>query len=254
MSGVLEEFLVFQNLLVEALAPIEDVLGLMFAGSAAALDRVDKYSDQDFYLIVRDGCAESFRQDLGWLPDSEEIVLSPRETEHGLKVLYKNGTLLEFAVFEDGELLSHMAPFDNRVALDKSDITQKIAAITKKPVNQEINPQDTFALFLTLLQIGAGRVMRGEVLAGSQHIKGHALGRLIDLIRHFEPESSLRSDQLDRFRRFEFDHAEPGEKLGLMLAKEPLVCALEMLDFAETLPIAKQFLGAVAQVRRYLMA
>ena len=254
MSSVLENFVDYQNQMVEMLEPIEDALGLMFAGSAADLSRVDQYSDQDFYLIVKDGTAEGFRQDLSWLPRHEEIILSPRETEHGLKVLYEDGTLLEFAVFEIGELPTHMAPKDNRVVFDRGGVAEIIASITKITPDKAFNADAEYQLFLTLIQIGAGRVMRGEVLAGTQHIKGYALNHLLGLIRHYQPVANDNSDFLNRYRRFEVDYPVQGETLAKLMDLPALECAEAMLDLAIGLPIAKQHPIASDQVKKYLVA
>ena len=240
MTQVLENFVNYQKQMVQKLEPLPDALGLMFAGSAADLSRVDQYSDQDFYLIVKDGSAEGFRQDLSWLPASEDIVLSPRETEHGLKVLYENGTMLEFAVFEIGELPTHLAPKDNRVVFDRGGVQEIVTSITHEQT-KSFDPETEYQLFLTLLHIGIGRIKRGEVLAGSQHIKSYALNHLLGLIRHYQPANSDRSDDLNRYRRFEQDFPELGSKLAALIEGESLACARGMLGIADDLPVSKQF-------------
>lgn len=251
MSSTLENFVKYQEQMVEKLKPLPDALGLMFAGSAADLSRVDQYSDQDFYLIVKDGTAEGFRHDLSWLPDHDEIILSPRETEHGLKVLYRNGTMLEFAVFEIGELPTHLAPKDNRVVFDRGGVEEIITSITHKQT-KAFDPETEYQLFLTLLHIGIGRVKRGEILAGSQHIKGYALNHLLGLIRHYQPTKSDTSDALNRYRRFEMDYTELGAMLAALIEGESLECAKGMLGIAETLPPSKQFRAGRDLVRELL--
>jgi len=240
MSQVLEDFIEFQNQMMEKIASNPDVLGLMFAGSAAELSRVDQYSDQDFYLIVRDGMAESFRQDLFWLPAPHDIALRPRETEHGLKVLYQNGTMLEFAVFEIGELHTHLAPGDNRVAFDRGGVKEIIDIISYRQT-KGFDPETEYQLFLTLLHIGIGRVKRGEIIAGSQHIKSYALNHLLGLIRHFQPAALNSSDELNRYRRFENDYPQLGSKLAALIEGESLMCARAMVDIADALPVSKKF-------------
>jgi hypothetical protein len=251
MSSTLENFVDFQSQMVQKLKDIPEALGLMFAGSAADLTRVDQYSDQDFYLIVQDGTAEGFRQQLSWLPNHHEILLAPRETEHGLKVLYRDGTLLEFAVFEIGELPTHMAPTDSRVVFDRGGVQEIISQITFKP-SKPFDPATEYQLFLTLIQIGVGRIKRGEVLAGSQHIKSYALNHLLGLIRHFEPGSSASEDELNRYRRFEISHPETGKRLARLIEGESLACASGMLEIASALPVANEFLEATAQVERFV--
>jgi hypothetical protein len=48
----------------------------------------DRWSDHDFFVITTPGEQEAFRADPSWLPDRERIVLSYRETPHGVKALY----------------------------------------------------------------------------------------------------------------------------------------------------------------------
>lgn len=253
MSFTLENFIKYQEQMVENLKPLPDALGLMFAGSAADLSRVDEYSDQDFYLIVKDGTAEGFRQNLAWLPKHDEIILSPRETEHGLKVLYENGTMLEFAVFEIGELPTHLAPKDNRVVFDRGGVEEIINDITHKQT-KAFDPEAEYQLFLTLLHIGIGRIKRGEILAGSQHIKGYALNHLLGLIRHYQPADRDSSDALNRYRRFESDFPELGDRLGALVEGESLECARGMLEIAGDLPCGKQFEAARELVTGLLAA
>ena len=251
MSQTLKNFVDYQDQMVDKIRVNDDCLGLMFAGSAADLSRVDQYSDQDFYLIVRDGTAEAFRQDLSWLPNTENIVLAPRETEHGLKVLYSDGTLLEFAVFEIGELPSHMAPKDNRVVFDRGGVVEIIQQITKLEA-RAFDPESEYQLFLTLLQIGGGRVKRGEVIAGSQHIKAYALNHLLGLIRHFEPVANPSLDELNRYRRFEKDYPEIGSKIASLIDGDSLGCAIGLLEIADRLPIASHFKVARSIVHNFL--
>lgn len=251
MSQVLENFIKYQQQMVEKLQSLPDVLGLMFAGSAADLSRVDEFSDQDFYLIVKDGTAESFRQDLSWLPDHENIILRPRETEHGLKVLYLDGTMLEFAVFEIGELPSHIAPIDNRVVFDRGGVSEIIEKITKRD-NKPFDPDSEYQLFLTLLQIGAGRVKRGELIAGTQHIKSYALNHLLGLIRFYQPAPRDSSDALNRYRRFEQDYPQLGDELASLLDGDSLSCAIGMLEIANQLPISTKFETGTNKVREFL--
>ena len=81
------------------------VLGLVALGSMAQQDyQPDAWSDHDFFVITIQGVQEDMRQDLSWLPRADELVFQFRETEHGVKALYRGGHLLEFAVFNEDEL------------------------------------------------------------------------------------------------------------------------------------------------------
>ena len=87
--------------LSEGLQVDNRVIGLVMLGSSADVGRVpDQWSDHDFFVITHPGAQEAMRQDLDWLPDPDQIVLNVRETAHGLKVLYADGHLIEFAIFD----------------------------------------------------------------------------------------------------------------------------------------------------------
>jgi hypothetical protein len=230
MSLPPSEFLKYQERLVACVSQRSDVLGLMFAGSSANLARADKYSDHDFYLIVEDQVAEKYRQELDWLPDSEDILLRPRETQHGLKVMYKDGRLLEFAVFADSELDSQIAPPDRAVAFDRGGIADRIEAIGLKETSK-FNVEDELALFLTLVHIGLGRARRGEIVAANQHIKGYAVNHLVGIIRNSTGDKA-NADALNRYRRFELDRPEEATAIGKALDLPAEQAAAELIENA----------------------
>ena len=234
MSTYLEKFLDYQAQLLDLVRMRPEVIGLIFVGSAAATHRVDQYSDQDFFLVVQQGAGESFRQDLSWLPNSTDIALHPRETAHGLKVVYQNGDVLEFAVFEDSEL-EFSAANDYRVVLDRANLTERMAKIAERSMPTEVNRAQELELFLSLILIGVGRARRGEVLAAEQHIKGYALNYALRLIRLARPISESRKDSLNAYRRFEFDYPELGRELQdvLLMPTEESAKSLAVLVLRE---------------------
>lgn len=100
-----EAYQAFTEALVRNLSADPRVEGLIAVGSMAARDVLpDRWSDHDFFLVVEPGHLEWFRTAVEWLPDPGEILFSYRETVHGVKVLYRDGHLLEFAVFDEDEL------------------------------------------------------------------------------------------------------------------------------------------------------
>lgn len=234
MSTYLEKFLDYQAQLLDLVQMRPEVIGLIFVGSAAATHRVDQYSDQDFFLVVQQGAGESFRQDLSWLPNSTDIALHPRETAHGLKVVYQNGDVLEFAVFEDSEL-ELSAANDYKVVLDRANITDRMAKIAERSMPGEVNRAQELELFLSLILIGVGRARRGEVLAAEQHIKGYALNHALRLIRLAKPISKSQKDSLNAYRRFEFDYPELGRELQdvLLMPTEESAKSLAVLVLRE---------------------
>jgi hypothetical protein len=222
----LEKFVDYSNRLRDSLAEREEVLGLVLVGSTADLGRVDEWSDHDFYVITKDGHAESLRQDLSWLPDHEDIMWRPRETDHGLKVVYADASVLEFAVFDDKELEAAGANAYN-VTLDRSNITERMAAIAERSKPKGYNFDPEFEIFLTQILIGVGRARRGEVLIAGQFVRSYCLNRALGFIRAWvapAPGTEPKEDNLDRFRRFEQQYPELGMRVEAIL-QQPVEAA-----------------------------
>ncbi len=197
------------------------ILGLVWAGSAADTERFDEYSDFDFYLITIDEQAEPMRQNLEWLPFTETIAYWARETAHGLKVVYKDGTILEFAVFTLDQLsnsvVNHFA-----VALDKSDVESRAQSIqaTGEPKSHE-TVEDHLAIIYTLLMIAIGRARRGELMIAGQFIRSYAALHLIKAVKKsFDSADLSKRDVLDPWRRFEWEFPEIATKLNIALAQD----------------------------------
>ncbi len=199
----------------------ERILGLIWAGSAAETERFDIYSDFDFYLVTQDEDAEPMRQNLEWLPRFEEIAYWARETAHGLKVVYKDGTILEFAIFTLDEL-SNSVVNHFFVDLDKADVESRTQAIKVQgePKSHE-TVEDHLAIIYTLLMIAIGRARRGELLIAGQFIRSYAALHLIKAVKKtFDSADLTKRDVLDPWRRFEWEYPEIALKLNAALAKD----------------------------------
>lgn len=213
------------------------VLALIALGSMAQQDyQPDEWSDHDFFVITIQGVQEDMRQDLSWLPHADEIVFHFRETEHGLKVLYRGGHLLEFAVFNEDEL--QVARLNRyRVLLDKADLSPKLAELALSTqdhvVHARTEPDKRFAEFLMNIFVGVGRQARGEQLSGRRFIKTHALTHLLHLLAELIPaEEKHLLDNLDPFRRFEQVYPILGAELNRILAQNTLLTAEGLLSVA----------------------
>ena len=172
------------------------VLGLVAMGSMSGeLPEADAYSDHDFFVVVRTGEQERMRTDLSWLPDAGEIVLAFRETAHGVKVVYRSGHLLEFAVFDPDELqLARVNRY--RTLLDRAGIEERMRALRERTAREQRPPDRTWlwGQFLTALLVGTGRFRRGERLSGRT--------MLLAAARYLAQLSGMPSDSLDPVRRF----------------------------------------------------
>ncbi len=256
MTTAITDFDRCTGALVASVSAHEDVLGLVLLGSGAERTRLDEWSDHDFYLVVRDGTQERFRQDLSWLPDHHRVVLAPRETEHGLKVVYDDGHVLELAVASPAEAATFGA---NHwlVVLDRGPVTaamREAAARTAQP--RAVDAERSVGLFLSLLLIGVGRARRGEALTAGEFVRGHALSALLEAWADRVPtQDGALVDRLDPRRRFETAYPQVGGRLADLLAQPPEPAAHDLLLLAEEV-LAPGWAGwpvsAVAAVRRRL--
>jgi hypothetical protein len=210
------------------------VLGLVLAGSSAERSRRDQWSDHDFLMITVDGAPESYRTDLTWLPDHEQIGFWFRDTAHGLKVLYRTGLIIEFAVFDRAEFaacaLNHF-----EVVLDRADI----AALSDQIHARSLTPPAldraiAFRTFLSLVYIGTGRARRGELLSAGAFVRGHAVEHLLRLLADLVPaQDATALDVLDPWRRFETALPVVAAELDGALAQPVEQAARDLLDVAD---------------------
>jgi hypothetical protein len=213
------------------------VVGLVALGSMAAIDyQPDAWSDHDFFVVTRAGEQPAMRSDLSWLPDANRLVLGFQETEHGVKALYDDGHMLEFAVFDERELrLAKVNRF--RVLVDKDGVAPAMAEVreaTVRSVGSDARDDAWLVgMFLTNLLVGAGRHRRGERLSGGQYVRAHALGHLLVLLaRHVRADGESMLDDLDPFRRFERVHPALGAELAAILLEEAPEAGKRLLEVA----------------------
>jgi hypothetical protein len=68
------------------------------------VDRLDDFSDLDFFVLVEPGFKQHFFTDLSWLSSICPIAYSFANTSDGYKLLFADGVFCEFAIFEPQEL------------------------------------------------------------------------------------------------------------------------------------------------------
>ena len=227
----MKKFLEYSAELSSALEKRDEAIGLIFVGSTADTTRVDEWSDHDFFVVTQNGFAESLRQDLSWLPRYKEVAIAPRETEHGLKAIYEDGQVLEFAIFDDAEL-DVVSVNSYLIAFDKTNLTGRMVAIASIPKTHAFNADIEFQLFLSQILIGVGRARRGELLSAGQFISTFAMNHALGLIRSWiVPVTGKETDEddLNRFRRFEFQYPEIGMTLTALQRMDVESSAKELL-------------------------
>lgn len=219
----------FTQELVERLAADSRVTGVVAVGSMAAIDyEPDAWSDHDFFVITPSGGQEELRLDLSWLPHGDEVVLSFRETEHGLKILYRDGHLLEFAVF-DLEEIALAGVNRYRVLLDRGGVAERMDEVAALPPREQHADEYLFGMFVSGIQVGLGRTARGERLSGWFFCLWGTryLCRLI--ARYVPSERTSLLDGFDPLRRFERAYPEVGAEILAALRNDPA----RLLDLAE---------------------
>lgn len=222
-----KEYRELTDALEASLRARNEVLGLVALGSMARMGiEPDSWSDHDFFVIVPPGRDEQYRTDLSWIPRSSDIVLSFRETEHGLKVLYRCGHLLEFAVFTPEQLscarINRYKILFERIPLKAS--LERLCDVCRTPDSSERGSAGhvdvgLLGKFLCNLLVGVGRFRRGEQLSAHQFVKSYALSHLLTLIQtHTKAAEGATPDNLDPWRRFEQAYPGSAAKISVALA------------------------------------
>ena len=227
-----EAYRAFIHELTDTLKANLQVLGLVLVGSTANHSHApDQWSDHDFFVVTTSGIQNQFRSNTTWPPDHETIVLTVRETEHGLKVLYQSGHIIEYAVFDLDEIKLAKVN-DYEIVFDRGGVTEVVNQIASTDTTISVSDiQRDKGMFLCLLIVGAGRVARGELISGQVFIRSHALGHLLSALAQTLPaEDKSLLDNLDPYRRFELVFPEIGQQIKQALANHPIQAAIGLLE------------------------
>jgi hypothetical protein len=182
----------------------EHALALIGLGSVGLeLDRLDPYSDLDFFVIVEDGYKHTYIDSLQWLSDIHPLVYSFRNTEDGFKLLFEDGIFCEFAVFENDELKNiSFAP--GRIVWKREDVSNTISQPVSKPASHARRAKEwLLGEALTNLYVGLNRDKRGEKLSATRFIQGYAVDRCLELVEHISKAKQAHRDPFVNERRFE---------------------------------------------------
>jgi len=179
-------------------------LALVGLGSVGMeLERLDAYSDLDFFAIVEDGCKAHYIENLDWLSSLCPVAYAFLNTPDGYKLLFEDGVFCEFAVFELPEL-EHIPFAAGRVIWKRPHIP---ATIGTPPgtgsTARALDPAWLLGEALTNLYVGLGRYRRGEKLSAARFIQNYAVDRLLELAALIEKEGPAPKDIFSMERRFE---------------------------------------------------
>jgi lincosamide nucleotidyltransferase B/F len=197
-----------------SLARSKKAVALIGLGSVGIeLDRLDEFSDLDFYAIVKPGYKAEFIEDLDWLGSICPIAYSFRNTPDGHKLLFRDGVFCEFAVFEERELPE--IPFAPGRIIWKKQGTADTLALPQRVQRVPENPSLEWSLgeALTNLYVGASRFHRGEKLSAMRLIQGYAVDRVLELAERVESSADSAGDAFAPERRYEQRHPSMAKEL-----------------------------------------
>ncbi len=158
-----------------------DAIALVGLGSVGLeRNRLDEHSDADFFVVVDPGRVSQYLGDIDWLEATAPIAWSFAHTHDGRKVLFADGLFAEYAVFTLDELRG-ISYHSARVVWARddapADLTESRAPLPTSPTVSHQVGEAVSNLF-----IGLHRDLRGEQLAATRFIQGHAVDRLITVL------------------------------------------------------------------------
>jgi hypothetical protein len=227
-----------------------DALGLLALGSVGLeTDRLDTWSDLDFFVLVVDGAKMSYVEQLDWLAAAHPLAWSYRNTADGHKALMTDGVFCEFAVFELGELAR--IPYSPGRFIWRRDVVSDSIA---RPVQALPVPHDETWLVgeaLSNLMVGLLRHARGERLSAMRLVQVHALDRVLELLESRQAPSDEAAAMRDPFaveRRVEIRRPKVARELptwagGYHVTPRSALSLLEALENMVEIP---------AQVANYI--
>ena len=213
-------------------------LALLGLGSVGLeTERLDDYSDLDFFVIVKPGWKTRYIASLDWLSTLCSLAYVFRNTVDGYKVLFEDGIFCEFAVFEAHEL-SHI-PFEHGRLIWQDDSFDENLC-TPPPKQQPahlIEGTNEWHLgeALTNLYVGLGRVQRGEKLTGTRFIQSYAVDHVLALAKVLETAQGHAEDPFNHERRYEVRYPQTAQYLPAFIQgyEHNVESALALLTFLE---------------------
>jgi hypothetical protein len=157
---------------------VQALIGLGSVGLET--DRLDAWSDLDFFVVVDPGAKALFVDTLDWLAAAHPLAWHFRNTADGHKALMADGVFCEFAVFEPQELPA--IPFaPGRLVWARPGTDPALATPRRELPRRSTDETWIIGEALACLFVGLQHWHRGEKLSALRFVQGHALDRLIEL-------------------------------------------------------------------------
>ncbi len=219
-----------------SLARSSGALALIGLGSVGLeQERLDAYSDLDFFVIVETGCKAAFLDDLSWLSAIHPVAYRFKNTADGYKLLFADDIFCEFAIFEPHELQA--VPFAaGRIVWKAPGVSDDIGIPARPPGAQAPAALEwLLGEALTCLYVGMGRYRRGEKLSAQRFIQHYAVDRLLELSSRVESEAPALRDAFAPERRYEQRFPQTARLLPQFVQGYAAIpqSALAILDFLD---------------------
>lgn len=230
------EYEQFTATLLRTLEADADVLGVVALGSTADPAYRDAWSDHDFWVVTRPGHQDALLDDLSWLPCSEQILVRAQHGRRGFSVLYRDGHLIEFAVFDPAQATTGTATV-YRVLFDRGGVANSVAQAQERArpgAWDEARRSFVFDNFLILLRTAVVRWHRGERLSARRYLGHFSADALLGFALELSPADATRGrDPVDPRRRIEQLQPELAAAIDALVCRPVPEGAAGMLALAE---------------------
>lgn len=195
-----------------AWAELQGSRALLACGSCGVeVQRLDDYSDLDFFAVVSSDWKAARVADLSWLEAAAPVVYQFQNWDDAWQVLFADGVYAEFGVVTE-EDLRRIAYSPARLVWATADFD---SALCQSQVPLPAEPSDTWLAgqALSLLYVGLCRYRRGEVLSAWKDVQVRAFDFVVRLWDRDPTRGEALRDAFSVERRFEARH--PGAETDL---------------------------------------
>jgi lincosamide nucleotidyltransferase len=199
-----------------SLQQCEGALALLGLGSVGTeRDRIDEFSDLDFFVIVAQGYKQRFIDRLDWLEKVHPLGFSFKNSAMGYKILFDDGIYGEYAVFELDELNDARYTGGEIVWRHPSFTTDDIVAGKATiPSVRSHSTDHVLGEAITNLYVGLGRYLRGEKLSAYRFVQCYPIDGLLSIMHLLEQEVNYFPDPFGNERRIERRFPSFANRLG----------------------------------------
>ncbi|WP_410768531.1 hypothetical protein [Fontibacillus sp. BL9] len=188
----------------QSLSMREHALLLLGVGSVGTeLERLDSYSDLDFFVFTEQGYSNTFIENLDWLNSACALSFHFRNTEDGYKIMFEDGIYGEFAVFDENKM-TEVPCNGGRIIWSKPGYKHVIPSLEQPiSVNRPVTADFALNEAVTNIYVGLCRYARGEKLSAKTFIETYAMNQLISVLHLYQEEQPSNLDPYNNDRRIE---------------------------------------------------